>query len=84
MALARPAAVTDVGGNRDWVIPDETGFLAAAPTAASFMATLEEAWLARDRWEAMGTKAHARLVERYDPTPGRTLLRLLQRACHTT
>ncbi|MEJ7582554.1 MAG: glycosyltransferase [Acidimicrobiales bacterium] len=80
MALARPSVVTDVGGNREWVDPDETGFVAAAATAASIGDALETSWKARDRWRSMGLKAHEALVQRYDPTPGATLLHLLQQA----
>jgi glycosyltransferase involved in cell wall biosynthesis len=74
MALARPSVVTDVGGNAEWVVPGETGFLASAPTAAAFGAALEACWNARDQWETIGSRAHQVLVQNYDPTPGRTLL----------
>jgi glycosyltransferase involved in cell wall biosynthesis len=80
MALARPSVVTDVGGNAEWVVPDETGFLAAAPTAVSFGAALEACWHARDQWEAMGSRAHQVLLQNYDPTPGRTLLHRVEEA----
>ena len=80
MALARPSVVTDVGGNAEWVVPDETGFLAPAPTAVAFGTALEGCWQARDQWEAMGSKAHHLLVQNYDPTPGRTLLQRIEEA----
>ena len=80
MALARPSVVTDVGGNVEWVVPDETGFLAPAPTAVAFGAALERCWQARDKWEGMGSKAHHLLVQNYDPTPGRTLLQRIEEA----
>jgi L-malate glycosyltransferase len=80
MALGRPAVATDVGGNAEWVVPGETGFLAAAPTAAALAAALETAWAVRDRWSALGAAAHRCLVERADPAPGRTLLGLLDEA----
>jgi glycosyltransferase involved in cell wall biosynthesis len=80
MALARPSVVTDVGGNRAWVVPGETGFVAAAPSTVALRAALEDCWQARDRWMAMGLNAHDLLIKRYDPTPGRTLLDLLQQS----
>ena len=80
MALARPSVVTDVGGNAEWVVPDETGFVAAAPTVAAFGSALEACWQARDHWEAMGSRAHHALVQNYDPAPGRTLLHRLEEA----
>ena len=77
MLCGRPAVVTDVGGNAEWVDGD-TGFVAAAPTARSLGDALERAWSARGRWPAMGEAAHARVVTRYDPTPGRSLLAILE------
>jgi glycosyltransferase involved in cell wall biosynthesis len=84
MALARPSVVTDVGGNREWVLPGETGFVAAAPSADALRAALEDCWRARDQWEDMGSRAHEVLVERYDSAPGRTLLRLLEQVSQAT
>jgi glycosyltransferase involved in cell wall biosynthesis len=80
MALGRPVVVTDVGGNAEWVIPGETGFVAPAASAASLRAALEAAWEARDRWPAMGAAAARHLHARADPAPGRTLLALLDEA----
>ncbi len=80
MAMGRPAVVTDVGGNAEWVVPGETGFVAAAATARALDTALEAAWAVRDRWPALGIAAHQVLVARADPAPGRTLLGLLDRA----
>jgi L-malate glycosyltransferase len=80
MALGRPAVVTDVGGNAEWVLPGETGFVAPAASAVSLGAALEAAWAARERWPAMGAAANRHLGERADPAPGRTLLGLLDAA----
>jgi glycosyltransferase involved in cell wall biosynthesis len=80
MALGRPAVVTDVGGSAEWVVPDETGFVAPAASAVCLGAALEAAWAARERWPAMGAAATRRLIERADPAPGRTLLGLLDAA----
>src|SRR5207245_589821 len=80
MLCARPAVVTDVGGNAEWVEEGATGFLAAAPTARSIGDALERAWGARERWPALGHAARTAALARHDPAPGRTVLALLERA----
>ena len=77
MTCGRPAVVSDVGGNSEWVEEPRNGFIADAPNASSFGAALERAWLARDRWEAMGSEARRIALEKVDPAPGKTLLDLL-------
>ena len=77
MALGRPAVVTAVGGNADWVDPGVTGYVAAAATVDAVAAALDACWDDRPRWSEMGAAAHEALVERADPRPGRTLLRLV-------
>ncbi len=74
MLCARPAVVTDIGGNAEWVTEGETGFVADAPTRRSLLAALERAWAARNGWAAMGARAHAVAAGQYDPHAGRTLL----------
>lgn len=78
LAAGRPAVVTDVGGNAEWVDEGETGFVAEAPTPRSFGAALERAWQARERWEEMGREAWARTTRRLDPSPGESLLKLIK------
>ena len=80
MLCGRPAVVTAVGGNAEWIEEPLTGFIAEAATALSIGVALERAWLRRDRWEAMGLRGHEIALRRHDPQPGRTLLDLL-RAC---
>ena len=76
----RPAVVTDVGGNAEWVEEPITGFVADGVTPRSFGAALERAWAARSRWEEMGMAAHREAVARADPEPGRSMLKLLSEA----
>jgi len=78
MLCGRPAVVTDVGGSAEWVDEGKTGFIAAAPTARSIGDALGAAWTARERWPEMGRAARASVLTRYDPAPGRTLLKLLE------
>jgi glycosyltransferase involved in cell wall biosynthesis len=58
MLCGRPAIVSDVGGNHEWVMGMETGFVAEAPVIGLGQAALEHAWLARQSWRAMGIQAH--------------------------
>lgn len=60
MWCARPAVVTNVGGNVEVCVDGETGFVAAAPTVELFDAALERAWSQREQWQLMGQAAHRR------------------------
>lgn len=66
MFCARPAVVTDVGGNAELCVDGETGFVAAAPAVSLLEQTLERAWNHRHEWERMGTAARTR-AERLIP-----------------
>lgn len=81
MLCGRPAVVTDVGGNAEWVEEGATGFVAPAATAHSVGDALERAWQARAQWAEMGRAARVAAIARHDPDPGRTLLELLRAAC---
>jgi len=76
MLCGRPAVVTDVGGNAEWIEESKTGFIAEAPTLRSFDAALDRAWLAQDNWQRMGTNAHCYSLARHDRSTGKTLLKL--------
>jgi glycosyltransferase involved in cell wall biosynthesis len=80
MLCGRPAIVSDVGGNQEWVTEAETGFVAQAPVIGLTRAALERAWSARQSWNAMGIQAHKIATGRIsDPnTPG--LLEILSEA----
>jgi glycosyltransferase involved in cell wall biosynthesis len=77
MLCGRPAVVTDVGGNAEWVEDNTTGFVAEAPSVRSFGAALERAWQARARWPEMGRLAHESAIAKADPSPGATLLKII-------
>jgi glycosyltransferase involved in cell wall biosynthesis len=66
MLCARPAVVTDVGGNAELCVDGETGFVTAAPAVSLLEHTLEHAWKHRHEWQSMGTAARAR-AERLIP-----------------
>ena len=60
MWCGRPAVATDVGGNAELCVDGQTGFIAPAPTVASFGEALERAWRQRNDWRNMGQAARAR------------------------
>jgi len=59
MWCGRPAVVTDVGGNAEVCIDNETGFVASAPTMSLLADALERAWEKRSEWRQMGHAARA-------------------------
>jgi glycosyltransferase involved in cell wall biosynthesis len=66
MWCGRPAVVTDVGGNAELCVDEETGFVAGAPTVDLFAQAMERAWARRFDWPRMGAAARAR-AERLIP-----------------
>ncbi len=78
MMCGRPVITTDVGGNTEIIEDGETGFIAEAPTARSFGATMERAWGERHRWGEMGQAAHVQAVELAQADPPGRLLQLLE------
>jgi glycosyltransferase involved in cell wall biosynthesis len=77
MLSGRPAVVTDVGGNAEWIQDHDTGFVAEAASARSFGATLERAWLARADWQKMGLQARDVALIKFDRSAGKSLLTVL-------
>jgi glycosyltransferase involved in cell wall biosynthesis len=84
MLCARPAVVTDVGGNTEWVEEGRTGWVAEAPSALHVSAALERAWAAVSEWEVMGSRARETALRQYDPRPGETLLGIVLDATGAT
>lgn len=62
MLCGRPAIATNAGGIAELLVPNETGFLAAAATVPALAAALEQAWAHLADWPQMGAQAarHAR------------------------
>ena len=65
------------GGNAEWIDDGETGFVAEAPTASSFGAALERAWLANAQWQKMGSKGREKALLRFDKSAGKSLLNVV-------
>jgi L-malate glycosyltransferase len=74
MLCGRPAVVTDIGGNAEWIHEGKTGFVSTATTVSSFQKALERAWQDRNRWKEMGELAHQYAIKEIDKDPGKTLL----------
>jgi glycosyltransferase involved in cell wall biosynthesis len=66
MWCARPAVVTDIGGNTELCIDGKTGFVATAPNVSLIAEALERAWHRRADWEKMGKVARL-LVDKLVP-----------------
>jgi glycosyltransferase involved in cell wall biosynthesis len=83
MLCGRPAVVTDVGGNAEWIEDGNTGFVAEAPTCRSFGAALDRAWGAQANWEEMGVRARQSAFDRFDRCPGKSLLNIVVEAARS-
>ncbi len=80
MLLARPALVTDVGGNAEWIEEPASGIVAEGINERSLAAALERLWGRREALAAMGECARQTALANIDPAPGATLLRWLVQA----
>ena len=80
MLCARPAVVTDVAGNCEWITNEVNGFVADAPTAKSIGKALNRAWEKMDQWAGMGVAARRTALEQYPENSGAVLLNLLVNA----
>jgi hypothetical protein len=81
MLCGRPAIVSDVGGNGEWVTEAQTGFVAEAPVIGLARAALERGWSARQDWKAMGMQAHKLATGRISDPTIRGLFEVLLAAC---
>ena len=80
MLCGRPVIGTAVAGIPEWICDGNSGFLADAPTAKCFAATLERAWRQKSHWQEMGSKARTTALGMYDPAAGDTLLSIMLEA----
>jgi len=61
MWCARPAVVTDAGGNTELCTEGQTGFVASVASLPSLSAALERAWQGRQDWHRLGQAARTRI-----------------------
>lgn len=78
MLCGRPVVATGVGSIAEWLVAGQTGFVAAAATVPLFTAALDQAWQAKDDWEAIGYKAHDWARQYADLNAANTFLARLQ------
>jgi len=69
MWCGRPAVVTDVGGNAEICLDNETGFVAPAAALSCYSHALERAWERREDWLLMGQAARARIENQIPKDP---------------
>jgi glycosyltransferase involved in cell wall biosynthesis len=79
----RPALVTRVDGNPDWVEDGVSGFIAEAPTVHHLSIALGRAWENRLHWQEMGRAAREKCLAKRDPDPAGTLLNMLAEAAES-
>lgn len=77
MMSGRIPIVTDVGGSREVVEDEVTGFLAAGPTEDAVDEAMERAWHRRDAWRAIGAAAADRIRTLVSPHPDQDLAGML-------
>ncbi|RMI31235.1 hypothetical protein EBN03_17835 [Nocardia stercoris] len=84
MFCARPCLVTDVGDNARLITDGVNGYVATGDRPHALAAALERAWAGRHDWKTMGQRAFETYIADRDPTPGKTVLSLLESICATT
>ena len=80
MWCGRAAIVTDVGGNAELCLDNETGFVARSPTVGDFNDAMQRAWSRRRDWPEMGMAARSR-VEALMPRDAVGIFCSLLQAC---
>jgi glycosyltransferase involved in cell wall biosynthesis len=81
MMAGRPALVTDVGDNGRYVLPGQTGFLAAVASVNCLRDSLEQLWQARGELQRLGQQAFAHAMALTDLQPDATLLEAIEATC---
>jgi glycosyltransferase involved in cell wall biosynthesis len=74
MLNGRPVVATGIGTIPEWVQPGVTGFVAAAATGPLFDIALEQAWLARAEWPALGRQAFSWASKQVQVNPVQAML----------
>ena len=69
MACGRPAVVTDVGGNTELIVENQTGYVSASPSTNSFANAMEKAWLSQNTWRELGHNSFEKINLILDLSP---------------
>jgi L-malate glycosyltransferase len=83
MFCARPCLVTDVGDSARLITDGVNGYVAEGDRPHALAAALDRAWDGRHGWKTMGQRAFETYAADRDPTPGKTVLSLLESMCAT-
>ncbi len=70
----RISIVSDVGGNAEFVIENENGYIAEAPSVKSFGAAMERFWKDKERLHELSKNARLRALSCLDLTPELTVI----------
>jgi glycosyltransferase involved in cell wall biosynthesis len=79
MLSGRVPIVTDVGGNREAVDDEVTGFVAAAATEDALDDAMERAWQRRGEWRAIGAAASLKIRTLVPADPAAVMAAMLHR-----
>lgn len=77
MLCARPAIVTEAGGNTEMLSDGVEGFVARSPTVELLDEALERAWERRAQWPDMGLRARQRALREVPEDPAAVFVDLL-------
>lgn len=77
MLCARVPVLTDVGGHRELVEDNVSGFLAKAPTAELIDEALERVWQNRHSWQKIGLKARDSVLKFQSENPVQDFIELV-------
>ncbi|TDD98400.1 glycosyltransferase [Flavobacterium cellulosilyticum] len=69
MLCKRMVIVTNVSGNQELVIDNETGFIAAAPRPEYVDEAMDRAWQVRENWQHIGEKARQEIIKSLPENP---------------
>jgi glycosyltransferase involved in cell wall biosynthesis len=78
MMCGRPVVATDVGGNREVLEQDGSGWIAEATTPQSLANAMDRCWDARNSWGNMGARAYESAKRIADADPSLKLLEVLE------
>ncbi|WP_395046469.1 glycosyltransferase family 4 protein [Flavobacterium sp.] len=78
MLCKRLVIVTDVSGNKELVLDNETGFIAAAPRPEYVDEALERAWQVRENWQQIGEEARIQILKHIPENPAMIFANQLQ------
>jgi glycosyltransferase involved in cell wall biosynthesis len=74
LACARPVLVSKIGDMPWWVNEGRNGFISTDASVEEIAKTLEKAWEARERWEAMGKEGYKVFREKFPADANRLFL----------